>query len=159
MKTEENSAVSYNTPITTGRERQTVAGTMRSIAETSFGMTAINKRLETTSRSNNLMGNLKEQLKIHNKMQQNNKQTSISQQLAIVAKKFYLPSEVQFEKDVIIVTYRDSIKQLIYRGSAYIIHRSKSQLYEMSGQPFSNPPKILKYIIDNRVEIVESEPD
>ncbi len=148
-----------NTPITTGRERQSVAGTMRSIAETSFGMTAINKRLENTSRTNNFMGNFKEQLKIQAKMQQTNKQTPVNQQLAIVAKKFYLPSEVQLEKDVIIITYRDSIKQLIYRGSGYIIHRSKAQLYEMSGQPFSNPPKLLKYIIDNRIEIAESEPD
>lgn len=151
--------ITNNTPITTGRERQSVAGTMRSIAETSFGMTAINKRLESTSRTNNFMGNFKEQLKIQAKMQQTNKQTPANQQLTILAKKFYLPSEVQLEKDVIIITYRDSIKQLIYRGSGYIMHRSKAQLYEMSGQPFANPPKLLKYIIDNRIEIADSEPD
>lgn len=45
---------------TTGRERTFLGGnTMRSIAETSFGKTVINKKLENTARMNNLIGNVK----------------------------------------------------------------------------------------------------
>ena len=58
-----------------------------------------------------------------------------------------------------VVGYRDSIKQVIYHSSGYIIHRTKNDLYEMSGQLYRNPPKLLKYIVDNRVEVALSEPD
>lgn len=70
-----------------------------------------------------------------------------TQQLAVIAKKYYLPLDIQFEKDVIVVTYRDSIKQLLYHGSGYILHRSKYELFEMNGKVFKNPPKLLKFMV------------
>ena len=61
-------------------------------------MGVINKRLEGTARMNNFLGNVKEQLKLQSKTQaQTTKQALTgSQQLAMVAKKYYLPSEVNF---------------------------------------------------------------
>jgi hypothetical protein len=72
-------------------------GTMRSVAESSFGMGLINKRLEGTNRMNTFLGSVKDQLKMQSKAQVQPKQApSGTQQLAIVAKKFYLPAEIQF---------------------------------------------------------------
>lgn len=109
---------------------------------------------------NHLLGNVKEQLKLQAKGQLMPKHpTSGGQLLASLAKKYYLPSEVQFEKDVVVVTYKQSVKQLLYRGNGYLLHRHKHTLYDMSGQLFTNPPKLLKYIVDNRVTIAEAEPE
>lgn len=85
--------------------------------------------------------------------------SSGTQQLAMLAKKYYLPQEIQFEKDVVVVNYKDSIKQVIYHGSGYILHRRKIPLVEMNGDLYTNPPKVVKYIIDNRVQIAEGEPE
>lgn len=91
---------------------------------------------------------------------------NVSQQLAIVAKKHYLPYQVQAEKDVAIIHYKDSIKQIIYAGSAYMLHRNTATLYDMTGTPFANPPKVtlsfkqmLRYILENKVNIAEAEPE
>ena len=75
------------------------------------------------------------------------------QQLTMISKKYYLPCEIQFEKDVVVITYKDSIKQLIYHGCGYIMHRNRCQLYDMSGKMLTNVPRLLKYIVENRVEI------
>jgi hypothetical protein len=55
--------------------------------------------------------------------------SSGSQQLGMLAKKYYLPQDIQFEKDVVVVNYKDSIKQVIYHGNGYILHRRKIPLY------------------------------
>jgi hypothetical protein len=68
-------------------------------------------------------------------------------QLAMLMKRYYLPYRVQFEREVLVVHYKDSIKQIIYRGASYLMHRDKSVLYQMNGQPFANPPKLLKYLV------------
>lgn len=83
-------------------------------------------------------------MKIHNKLAPPSQKSSgnISQQLGIIAKKHYLPYEMQIEKDVIIMHYKDSIKQLFYSGNAYILHRERLPLYDMTGHIFSNPPKV-----------------
>jgi hypothetical protein len=47
----------------------------------------------------------------------------------MLAKKYYLPQDIQFEKDVVVVNYKDSIKQVIYHGNGYILHRRKIPLY------------------------------
>lgn len=49
---------------------------------------------------------------------------------------------MQMEKDVIIIHYKNSIKQLFYSGNAYILHRDRQPLYDMSGHVFPNPPKV-----------------
>ncbi len=126
---------------------------MRSIAETTFAKNAINKRLENTARMNNFIGNVKEQLKIQSKINQiqSKQPLSGSHQLSMIAKKYYLPSEIQFEKDVVVINYKNSIKQLIYRDNGFILHRSKYNLFDMTGHLYENPPKVLKYIIENRI--------
>ena len=141
LKTEENLGLSTMTI----REKSSLGGvSLRSVAETSFSNNFINKRLEGSTRVNNFIGNVKEQMKIHNKLAPNSQKTSsnISQQLGIIAKKHYLPYEMQMEKDVIIIHYKDSIKQLFYGGNAYILHRDRQPLYDMSGHVFNNPPKV-----------------
>ena len=46
MRTEENTTLTFTQSGTTGREKSFIGGnTMRSIADTSFGLGAINKRL------------------------------------------------------------------------------------------------------------------
>lgn len=82
-----------------------------------------------------------------------------SQQLGMLVKKYYLPLEIQFEKDVVVVNYKDSIKQIIYHGNGYILHRRKMPMYEMNGDLYTNPPKVLKYIVENRIPIAEGEAD
>lgn len=127
------------------REKNSIGGvSLRSVAETSFSNNFINKRLEGSTRVNNFIGNVKEQMKIHNKLAPNPQKTNsnISQQLGIIAKKHYLPYEMQMEKDVIIIHYKNSIKQLFYSGNAYILHRDRQPLYDMSGHVFNNPPKV-----------------
>jgi len=58
MRTEENSTINYTQ--VTGREKSFIGGnTMRSIADTSFGLGAINKRLEGTARMNTFLGTVK----------------------------------------------------------------------------------------------------
>jgi hypothetical protein len=57
------------------------------------------------------------------------------------------------------VHYKDSIKQIIYHGSSFILHRSRNMLYQMNGQLYLNPPKLLRYLIDNKIEIFEAEPE
>lgn len=133
---------------------------MRSIAETTMSMNLINKRLEQNSRVNNFMGSFgpaisfKDQLKLQAKPPVTQiKSVSINQQLINLSRKHYLPYEIQFEKEVVIIHYKDSIKQIIYNGIGYIIHRNKSSLFQMNGQPFFSPPKLLKYLIDNKIEI------
>jgi hypothetical protein len=92
---------------------------------------------------NNFLGNVKEQLKMQGKLgpPQSRPVGNLSQQLAAIAKKHYLPYEVQAEKDVVIVHYKDSIKQILYGGHSYLLHRDL-QLYDMTGTLFPNPPKV-----------------
>lgn len=131
------------------RDRHSLGGTsLRSVAETSFGPSnLINKRLEGGSqqRVNNFLGSVKEQMKMQNKLgpPQSRPTGNVSQQLSLLAKKHYLPYEVQVEKDMVIVHYKDSIKQILYAGNAYILHRDTKQLYDMTGTLFTNPPKVL----------------
>lgn len=143
LKTEENLGLSTMT--VSNREKSSIGGvSLRSVAETSFSNNFINKRLEGSTRVNNFIGNVKEQMKIHNKLAPPSQKSNgnISQQLGIIAKKHYLPYEMQVEKDVIIVHYKDSIKQLFYSGNAFILHRERHPLYDMIGHVFSNPPKV-----------------
>ena len=55
------------------------------------------------------------------------------------------------------ISYKDSIKQLIYHGQGIMLHRNKGEMFEMSGKMYRNPPKVLRYIVENRVEIGEVE--
>ena len=91
------------------------------------------------------MGSVKEQMKMQSRLgpPQQRTASNVSQQLSIIAKKHYLPYEVQAEKDVTIVHYKDSIKQVIYAGSAYLLHRDTQPLYDMTGAIFSAPPKVI----------------
>jgi hypothetical protein len=71
--------------------------TLRSIAETTLGMSAISKRLEGTTRVNNFIGNVKEQLKMQAKgIMPPRPAPSGAHQLAMLAKKYFLPYEIQF---------------------------------------------------------------
>ena len=42
--------------------------------------------------------------------------------------------KIQNEKDVIIIHYKPSIKQIIYQNCAYIIHRNPQQIYNLNGE-------------------------
>ena len=144
------------TRVDTLREKSVMTGnTMRSIAETTLGINAINKRLQGTARTNNFICNVKEQLKMNTKVQilQKQPQSSGTQQLSMLAKKYYLPQQIHFQKDVIVISYKSSIMQLIYHGNGYILHRKKNAIYQMNGSPFLNPPKLVKFIIENRIQI------
>lgn len=46
-----------------------------------------------------------------------------------------------------VVHYKDSVKQIIYHGASYVLHRDKYCLYQMNGLLYNNPPKLLKYIV------------
>ena len=92
LKTEENLGLSTMT--VSNREKNSIGGvSLRSVAETSFSNNFINKRLEGSTRVNNFIGNVKEQMKIHNKLAPPSQKPggNISQQLGIIAKKHYLP--------------------------------------------------------------------
>lgn len=84
-----------------------------------------------------------------------NKINSFSKQLAHSCKRFYLPIKVQREKDIIIVHYKSSLKQIIYQNSSYLIHRQIHNIYDMKGDEVAiqSISKLLKYIIENKVEI------
>lgn len=56
------------------------------------------------------------------------------QQLFAYSRKFYLPLSIQQEKDVVIVHYRPTIKQVIYCNTAYVMYRSVQNIYKMSGE-------------------------
>lgn len=86
------------------------------------------------------------------------KAPSQSQQLLFnYSRKYYLPLSIQQEKDFVIVHFKPSVKQIIYANTGYIIHRSAHNLYRMSGEPvvISDLPKVFKYVIENKVEIVD----
>lgn len=75
------------------------------------------------------------------------------QQLFNYCRKFYLPVSIQQEKDFVIVHYKPSVKQVIYMGTGYILHRSPQGLYKMTGEPvaIADLPKVFKYVIENKV--------
>lgn len=82
------------------------------------------------------------------------------QQLFAYSRKFYLPLSIQQEKDVVIVHYRPTIKQVIYCNTAYVMYRSVQNIYKMSGELVAQAdlPKMFRYILENKVEIKEYEP-
>lgn len=74
-------------------------------------------------------------------------------------KKYYLPIFIQQEKDIIIIHYKISIKQIIYSNVGYIMHRNAQSLFKMSGESvsLSQLPKVFKYVIENKIEIKECQ--
>lgn len=82
------------------------------------------------------------------------------QQLYAYSRKYYLPLSIQQEKDVLIVHYRSTIKQVIYCNAAYVMYRSAQNIYKMSGELAAQAdlPKMFRYILENKVDIKEYEP-
>ncbi len=52
-------------------------------------------------------------------------------------KKYYLPLFIQQEKDIVIIHYKISIKQIIYSNVGYIMHRNAQSLFKMTGESVS----------------------
>jgi hypothetical protein len=79
--------------------------------------------------------------------------SQVQQQLFNYSRKFYLPMSIQQEKDVIIIHFKPSVKQIIYANTAYIMHRTPYGLYKMTGEQvnISDMPKVFKYVIENKV--------
>jgi hypothetical protein len=55
------------------------------------------------------------------------------QQLYTYSRKYYLPLSIQLEKDVVIIHYKPTCKQIIYSNNSYIMHRTTQNLYKMNG--------------------------
>jgi hypothetical protein len=68
---------------------------------------------------------------------------------------------IQQEKDVLLIEYRQTIKQIIYCNNGYIMHREVANLYKMSGEliMLNDLPKMFRYILENKVEIKNYEPN
>lgn len=54
-------------------------------------------------------------------------------QLYNYKKKYYIPLSIQQEKDIIIIHYKVSVKQIIYSNVGYVMHRNAQSLYKMNG--------------------------
>jgi hypothetical protein len=96
FKTEENLGNSTITVTNnTNRDRTSLAASsLRSVAEGSFSSSLIGKRLEgSQQRVNNFLGSVKEQMKMQGRMgpPPSRPAGNVSQQLAVVAKKHFLP--------------------------------------------------------------------
>jgi len=84
--------------ITQGRDRSSLGNsTLRSIADTTLNMSIVNRKLDKNPRINNFLGSVKEQLKISVQPahQQTKVQVNSQQQLQMIARKYYLPYELQ----------------------------------------------------------------
>lgn len=70
-------------------------------------------------------------------------------QLHNFQKKIYIPLSIQQEKDIIIIHYKVSIKQILYSNVGYVMHRNSQTLYKMNGEAvnMSELPKVFKYVI------------
>ena len=147
--------------ITQGRERTLMGNsTIRSLADTSLNMGIVQRKLESQPRVNNFLGNVKEQLRVGGKGAMGGRVAAGGQQqLGQIARKFYLPYCVQCEKDVLLVHYKDSVKQVLWGGRTLLVHRTRQPLYDMTGQPFLSIPKVIQYILQRNLEIAESEPE
>lgn len=55
------------------------------------------------------------------------------QQLFNYCRKYFLPLAIQQEKDFTIISYRLTLKQVIYQGTGYILHRTTKDIYKMNG--------------------------
>ncbi len=60
---------------------------------------------------------------------------------------------------MIVIHYKESVKQVLFHGAGYLLHRCTSPLYDMMGNIYESSPKVLKYIVNNRIKIAEAEPD
>lgn len=54
---------------------------------------------------------------------------SSASQLLLLSKKYYLPYEIQVEKDIVVIHYKPSVKQIIHNGQSIIMHRNPNYLF------------------------------
>ena len=70
--------------------------TIRTLADTSFNMSIVQKKLESQPRVNNFLGSVKEQLRVGGRGAMGNRGAASGQQLlSQISRKFYLPYTVQ----------------------------------------------------------------
>ena len=70
---------------------------------------------------------------------------------------------MQQEKDLTIVHYKPTLKQIIWPtlNKSFLLHRDTKKLYSMTGEVVNmgGLPKVFKYIIENKVDIRPLEED
>lgn len=68
-------------------------------------------------------------------------------------KKYHLPSKIQQEKDILILHFVASFKQIIYNEGAYFFFKSLDSVFDLKGKKIevSKLPKLIKYIIEHKL--------
>ena len=73
--------------------------------------------------------------------------------------KYWLPHQVQQEKDIFIIHYLPSVKQIIHGDTILIMHRHPTNLFRMNTEKFAfeSLSKVYRYILQNKIKIEDSE--
>lgn len=75
--------------------------------------------------------------------------SSAQSTLNTYCKRHYFPYLIQQEKDVTIIHYKISLKQIVYGNICLVMHNNAGNLFKISGESFDSGdlPKILRFIL------------
>lgn len=52
--------------------------------------------------------------------------------------RYFLPQKIQQEKDMVIIHYKTSVKQVICSGTSFIVHRAPLNMFSLTGEPMTS---------------------
>lgn len=76
-------------------------------------------------------------------------------------KKYHLPSKLQQEKDILIIHFIPSFKQIIYNEGTYLFFKHLDTVFDLKGKKMEigKLPKVIKYIIEHKLCKEEEFPE
>lgn len=74
-----------------------------------------------------------------------------------ICKRYLIPYQVQQQKDILIIHYKPTLKQIIHGSSSYLCYRQKDIIYDMLGREIHEVSRLIKYIAQNKINLKVAE--